>query len=206
MNVRILVADPSHVGYAQRICDLMYESAQQRGTGIAKRSPEYVASKINEGKAVIALDGDRVVGFSYIETWSHQAFVANSGLIVDPEYRHLKLGSLIKKRIFDLSRERYPQAKIFGITTGLAVMKMNTRLGYRPVPFSELTQDEEFWKGCEGCRNYDILLRNQRKMCLCTGMLYDPAEHTEEQPAQVNQAAAREMSANTATPLMGKTA
>ena len=177
MNVRILVANASHAGYAERICELMYISAMERGTGIARRSPEYISEKMNSGKAVIALDGKQVVGFSYIETWSHKSFVANSGLIVDHAYRHLGIASRIKKRIFDLSRQLYPQAKIFGITTGSAVMRINSRLGYRPVPFSELTHDEAFWDGCRGCRNYDILMRNDKRMCLCTGMLYDPVEH-----------------------------
>ncbi|MDD2263707.1 MAG: GNAT family N-acetyltransferase [Bacteroidales bacterium] len=177
MNVRILVANASHVGYAERICELMYISALERGTGIARRSPEYIREKMNSGKAVIALDGKQLVGFSYIETWSHKSFVANSGLIVDHAYRHLGIASRIKKRIFNLSRKMYPQAKIFGITTGAAVMKINSKLGYRPVPFSELTHDEAFWKGCRGCRNNDILMRNDKRMCLCTGMLYDPAEH-----------------------------
>jgi len=152
----------------------MYISALQRGTGIATRSPEYIAEKMQSGKSVVALDGDRLVGFSYIETWSHGLYVANSGLIVDHEYRNHGLARKIKHAIFDLSRKKYPDAKIFSITTGLAVMKLNTELGYRPVPFSELTDDPEFWKGCTGCKNYDILERNQRKMCLCTGMLYDP--------------------------------
>jgi hypothetical protein len=49
-------------------------------------------------------------------------------------------------------------------------------LGYRPVTFSELTDDPEFWKGCQTCKNFDILTRTERKMCLCTGMLYDPAQ------------------------------
>lgn len=174
MNVKIQVANSSHAKYAQQICDLMYESAQARGTGIAKRSPEYVAEKINAGKAVIALDGDKLVGFSYIESWGHDKFVANSGLIVHPDYRNQGIAKRIKKRIFDLSRKLYPHAKIFSITTGLAVMKMNTDLGFKPVPFSELTDDEEFWDGCRGCRNFDILQRNNYKMCLCTGLLFDP--------------------------------
>ncbi|MCW1735865.1 GNAT family N-acetyltransferase [Anaerorudis cellulosivorans] len=174
MNVKIQVANSSHAKYAQQICDLIYESAQARGTGIAKRSPEYVAEKINAGKAVIALDGDKLVGFSYIESWGHDKFVANSGLIVHPDYRNQGIAKRIKKRIFDLSRKLYPHAKIFSITTGLAVMKMNTELGFKPVPFSELTDDEEFWKGCQGCRNFDILQRNNYKMCLCTGLLFDP--------------------------------
>ncbi|MGI6074619.1 MAG: GNAT family N-acetyltransferase [Fermentimonas sp.] len=173
MNVEIHIANSSYLGYAQDICDLIYESAQARGTGIAKRTPEYIASKIEEGKAVIALDGDKLVGFSYIETFSHKRFISNSGLIVHPDYRNQGLAKRIKKTIFELSRKMYPNAKIFSITTGLAVMKMNTELGFKPVTFSELTDDEEFWNGCKGCRNYDILERNNFKMCLCTGLLYD---------------------------------
>ena len=174
MNVRILVANTSHIIHTQKICELMYVSALQRGTGIATRAPEYIAEKMQSGKAVIALDGDKVVGFSYIETWSHGLFVANSGLIVAHEYRNLGLARQIKHAVFTLSRKLYPDAKIFSITTGLAVMKLNTELGYRPVPFSELTNDSDFWNGCQGCKNYDILERNNRAMCLCTGMLFDP--------------------------------
>ena len=172
--VNIIFAQPEHADYAEQICQLIYESALQRGTGIARRSPEYIASKITGGKAVVALAGDRLVGFSYIECWGHGDYVATSGLIVDPEYRHLGLAGEIKKRTFELARLRFPFAKLFSITTSLPVMKLNTRLGYKPVTFSELTQDDEFWQGCEGCCNYDILTRNNRRMCLCTGMLYDP--------------------------------
>ncbi|MEA5128135.1 MAG: GNAT family N-acetyltransferase [Proteiniphilum sp.] len=174
MDVIIHIANSGYVSYAQEICDLIYESAQARGTGIAKRSAEYVAEKIEAGKAVIALDGDKLVGFAYIETFSHKRFVANSGLVVHPDYRNQGLAKKIKRKIFDHSRKLYPSAKIFSITTGLAVMKMNTELGFKPVTFSELTDDEEFWKGCQGCRNFDILQRNNYKMCLCTGLLYDP--------------------------------
>lgn len=176
MNVEIHIANSNFVNYAQEICDLIYESAQARGTGIAKRSAEYIAEKIEAGKAVIALDGDKLVGFSYIETFSHQRFVANSGLVVHPDYRNQGLAKKIKRKIFDLSRKLFPNAKIFSITTGLAVMKMNTELGFKPVTFSELTDDDEFWNGCKGCRNYDILQRNNFKMCLCTGLLYDPKD------------------------------
>ena len=170
----IRVASEQDVKYAEDICQLIYESALKRGTGIAKRSPEYIASKLKTGKAVIALVGDKLIGFSYIESWGHDKFVANSGLIVDPDYRNSGLARAIKHRIFKLSRELYPNARIFSITTGLAVMKLNSELGFVPAPFSELTDDEEFWRGCEGCRNYDILMRNNRKMCLCTGMIYKP--------------------------------
>jgi hypothetical protein len=176
MNVNIYVADKSHVKYADSICELMYISALERGTGIAKRSAEYISEKMSSGKAVIALDGEELVGFAYIETWSHSKFVANSGLIIAHKYRHLGYAKKVKTKIFNLSRKLYPDAKIFSITTGLAVMKLNTQLGFKPVTFSELTDDPEFWKGCEGCKNIDILKRNEYKMCLCTGLLYDPLE------------------------------
>jgi len=175
MKFNIETANEKHSVHAEDICKQMEESARVRGTGIAKRSTAYIVDKMREGRAVIALDesGD-FVGFSYIETWSHECFVANSGLIVIPKYRKSGLARQIKKKIFDLSRKKFPSAKIFSITTSLAVLKLNSELGYKPVTFSELTNDEEFWKGCEACVNYDILSRNQRRMCLCTGMLYDP--------------------------------
>ena len=181
MKVNIYVADESHVKYAEEICELVYISAQERGTGIAKRSPEYVKEKMRDGKAVIAIAEDGTfAGYAYIETWSHTKFVANSGLIIAHQFRKTGLAKAIKKKIFELSRIMFPFAKIFSITTGLAVMKINSELGYRPVPFSELTTDEEFWKGCEGCRNFDILQRNNYKMCLCTALMYDPTEENKK--------------------------
>ncbi|MGE0078414.1 MAG: GNAT family N-acetyltransferase [Bacteroidales bacterium] len=174
-NIKIGVAKPEHVIYVDDILTTIEQSAKVRGTGIAKRHPDYVKAKIMEGKAIIALDGDVFVGFCYMETWGHGKFVANSGLIVKPEYRGTGLAKKIKREIFNLSRTRYPEAKIFGLTTGLAVMKINTSLGYHPVTFSELTDDDAFWNGCQSCVNFDILQRTNRKICLCTGMLYDPA-------------------------------
>ncbi|MGI9551214.1 MAG: GNAT family N-acetyltransferase, partial [Aurantibacter sp.] len=169
----IVIANESHIRYAQIISDTIAESANVRGTGIAKRNPEYIQKRLVNGNAVIALDGDIFAGFCYIEVWGHNKFVANSGLIVHPDYRKQGLAKKIKKSIFELSRKKFPEAKIFGITTGLAVMKMNYELGYKPVTFSELTEDPEFWKGCQTCKNFDVLTRTERKMCLCTGMLYD---------------------------------
>ena len=177
----ILVANAQHVDYAPQICDEMAESAKARGTGIAQRSPEYVANKMLEGKAVIALHKEGTwAGFCYIETWSHGDFVANSGLIVSPQFRKVGLAKAIKHKIFELSRTKYPEAKLFGLTTGLAVMKINNELGYGPVTYSELTQDEDFWKGCKSCVNYDILTSKERKNCMCTAMLFDPAEKQKE--------------------------
>jgi hypothetical protein len=173
-KISVIVADLRHIDYAAEICDMIERAAKIRGTGIAKRNPLYLVQKIQEGKAIIAFDDLKVIGFCYVETWEHGKYVANSGLIVDPEYRAVGLAKLIKAEAFKLSRKRYPQAKIFGLTTSLPVMKINSDLGYRPVTFSELTADESFWKGCSSCVNYDILQRTDRKMCLCTGMLFDP--------------------------------
>lgn len=174
--MQIQIANHSHLCYASVICETIEVSARQRGTGIAKRTPEYIATKIENGNAVIALDGNKFAGFCYIETWGHGKFVANSGLIVHPDYRGQGLATAIKTKIFEYSRTKFPKAKIFGITTGLAVMKINYELGYEPVTFSELTDDPLFWQGCQTCKNYDILQRTERKMCLCTGMLYDPED------------------------------
>ncbi|EAR16970.1 MULTISPECIES: GNAT family N-acetyltransferase [Robiginitalea] len=185
--MNITIANASHVKYAQVICDTIAESARVRGTGIAKRTPEYIIKRLLNGNAVIALDGDRFAGFCYIEVWGHQKYVANSGLIVHPDYRNQGLAKKIKKAIFDLSRKKFPDAKIFGITTGLAVMKMNYELGYRPVTFSELTDDPEFWKGCQTCKNFDILTRTERRMCLCTGMLYDPEDKSREKEKKIDK-------------------
>lgn len=176
----IVVATEEHVPFAQHICDEMEASAKARGTGIAKRSPDYVALKMTEGKAVIAFKSDGTwAGFCYIETWGHGEYVANSGLIVSPELRKSGLAKRIKEKIFELSRTMYPDAKIFGLTTALAVMKINSDLGYRPVTYSELTDDEEFWKGCRSCVNFEILTAKERTNCLCTAMLFVPPKAKE---------------------------
>ena len=170
----IIIANKTHTSYANLICDTIADAAKVRGTGIAKRKPEYIIEKMEKGNAVIALEGNVFAGFCYIETWGHGKFVANSGLIVHPDFRGQGLAKRIKKRIFEHSREKFPMAKVFSITTGLAVMKLNSDLGYKPVTFSELTDDQSFWKGCQTCKNYDVLQRTNQSMCLCTGMLFDP--------------------------------
>ncbi|MBC7874994.1 MAG: GNAT family N-acetyltransferase [Ferruginibacter sp.] len=179
-NIIIRVATAADKVYSKTITDEMGDSAAARGTGIARRTPEYIEQKIDEGKAVIAISGhNEWVGFCYIETWSHGEYVANSGLIVAPAFRKSGVAKAIKQKIFNLSRQKYPEAKIFGLTTGLAVMKINSDLGYEPVTYSELSQDEAFWAGCKSCVNYEILMSKERKNCMCTAMLYDPKDHYE---------------------------
>lgn len=175
-DFKVVIASEEHTPYAKEICDEMAESAKARGTGIAKRTPEYVASKMRDGKAVVAFHKDGTwAGFSYIECWGHGNYVANSGLIINPKFRKLGLAKAIKTKTFFLSLKKFKGAKLFGLTTGLAVMKINSELGYHPVTFSQLTDDEQFWQGCQSCINYPILQSKERHNCLCTAMLFDPA-------------------------------
>jgi len=173
-DIEVMVADDSHEQYVDVILETIENAANVRGTGIAKRSPDYVRQKMKESKAIIALNGDEFVGFSYIESWGNKQFVATSGLIVVDKYRNRGIAKRIKHASFLLARLRWPKAKIFSLTSGSAVMKMNTELGYLPVTFADLTDDEAFWRGCNGCVNYDVLERTQRKYCICTAMLFDP--------------------------------
>ncbi len=176
-NIEISIASVAHLKYVPDIEQALLLASQQKGTGIAVRSKEYLTGKIEEGKAVVAISNEGIwAGFCYIESWGHNKFVANSGLIVSPQFRGIGLAIEIKKRAFDLSAKLFPGAKLFGLTTSLAVMKINSGLGYKPVTFSELTDDEDFWKGCQTCPYYDILVRTKRDDCLCTAMIMDPTE------------------------------
>jgi hypothetical protein len=177
LSFTVQLADKNHLDYARQICEEMESSAKIRGTGIAKRSVEYIQTKMMEGKAIIAFANDKQwAGFCYIETWQSGEYVANSGLIVASAFRKEGLAKQIKEKIFELSKTKYPDSKIFGLTTGLAVMKINSELGYEPVTYSELTKDAEFWNGCKSCVNYNILTTKEFKNCLCTAMLYDTKE------------------------------
>ncbi|RRD62975.1 GNAT family N-acetyltransferase [Tannerella forsythia] len=172
----VMVADESHEKYVGTILDTIEIAARKRGSGIARRTHEYVAQKMREGKVIIALAGDEFAGFSYIESWGNKQYVATSGLIVADKFRNHGLAKRIKQAAFQLARLRWPKAKLFSLTSGSAVMKMNTELGYVPVTFSDLTDDEAFWRGCNGCVNHDVLTRTQRQYCICTAMLFDPED------------------------------
>ncbi|UXX78748.1 GNAT family N-acetyltransferase [Reichenbachiella carrageenanivorans] len=191
MNVDVQYATIEHIKFAQEICDLIESAAKARGTGIAKREPEYIRSKIEAQQAVIATCAGELAGFCYIETWQNKEYVANSGLVVSPKFRNIGLAKRIKQKILELSQEKFPGTRLFGITTSLAVLKINYELGYRPVTFSELTTDDAFWKGCRSCPNHDILERNNRANCLCTGMLYDDSSKKKEAEKQKGAIAKR---------------
>lgn len=171
MDITISVAHAEYTSYAKEICKQYEISAKDRGTGIATRTPEYIASKMAKGDAVIALLGEELVGFCYIESFEAKKYVSNSGLIVVPKFRGQGISKKIKEVAFNLARENYPGAQVFGITTSAVVMKINSDLGYIPVTYSQLTRDEAFWKGCASCSNYEILKSKEYKMCMCTAML-----------------------------------
>ncbi len=180
--IDIRIAGKDDEKFAKLITDEMHQSAVSRGSGISKRSPGSIIRKIREGKAIVAVTESGVwVGFSYIEVWGDGAFVSNSGLIVSPAFRLKGVARAIKKQIFELSRSKYPEAKVFSITTGSAIMKMNSRLGFEPVAFHELPQERKFWDNCKSCVNHCILKGKDYRNCLCTAMLYTP-KHTRKHP------------------------
>ncbi|HBJ76554.1 MAG TPA: GNAT family N-acetyltransferase [Porphyromonadaceae bacterium] len=186
-KIKVMRAKPEHVSYVDIILKTIEEASKIRGTGIARRNPEYVKQKIMEGKAILALTESGVfAGFCYVETWSDKKFVVHSGLIVDEKFRGIGLAKAIKKSAFDLCRERYPQSCIFGLTTGAAVMRINHELGYRAVTFAELTSDDDFWKGCSTCVNHEILVHAKRRFCMCTAMLFDPNEKKKDVMEGIN--------------------
>ena len=184
-GIEVIIADGTHEKYVDEILFTISEAAKVRGTGIAKRTHEYLTQKMKEGKAIIALMGDEFAGFCYIESWGNKEYVANSGLIVVEKFRNHHLATRIKQTAFTLSRLRWPNAKLFGLTSQAAVMRINTQLGYVPVTFAQLTQDDAYWAGCgtpedPKCKNCDILARTERMYCVCTAMLYDPKDHVGE--------------------------
>ncbi|TCD23449.1 N-acetyltransferase [Pedobacter psychrodurus] len=179
----VRIADQGDAHYAEEIIKETEQSAIARGSGIAKRTLASVIDKMAAGKAVIALTNTgEWVGFSYLETWEDERFVSNSGLIVAPKFRNSGVARSIKNRIFKMSRRLYPNSKIFSITSGPAIMRMNAKLGFLPVSFAEITHDEHFWEGCKSCVNYDILTRKKKCNCLCTAMLFDPEYFSDAQP------------------------
>jgi hypothetical protein len=179
----VRIASQSDACYAEEIILETEQSALVRGSGIARRTVTSVIEKMTAGKAVIALTNTgEWVDFSYLETWEDEHFVSNSGLIVAPKFRNSGVARSIKNRIFKMSRRLYPNSKIFSITSGPAIMRMNSKLGFLPVSFAEITHDEHFWEGCKSCVNYDILERKKKCNCLCTAMLFDPEYFADAQP------------------------
>lgn len=176
----IRLAGAGDVHHINTIINEIESSAKIRGTGICKRSPQQLEQRIEEGNAVIAVtDNNEWVGFCYIKAWDDDRFVSTCALIVSPQYRKSNVATQIKEKAFDLARTKYPAAKLFGLTTSLAVMKINSGLGFKPVTYSEITKNETFWSACQSCPNYNILASKSRKACLCTAMLFDAAEGPE---------------------------
>ena len=160
--MELIIANSKHIKYSKEISLCIGESAKMRGTGNIEGVLSISVKRWKHSDAVIALENNKFAGFCYIEVWGHGKYVAHSGLIVSPEHRGKGLAKQVKQKVFDLSKKKFPNSKIFGITTGKAVMRINYELGYQPVAFSELTEDPEFWKGCQTCKNYDVLTRTEK--------------------------------------------
>jgi len=174
MKFIIEIASEKHSIYEEDICKAREETAKYYGIGISKKKSDFVKSKLSDGNAIIATDEDgNFAGFQYIKPWEQERFVFNSRLFLNPKYRETDLAQQIHKKIFELSRTKYPNAKVFVVTALIEEIKTNLAAGFKPTAFSELIDDKEWWNGCQECANYDVLTRNNRQRCLCTGMLYD---------------------------------
>ena len=173
-KIIVRISNASDLQYVSIIENQITESTKYPGVKMLRRSPELIAEKIILGEAVIActLSGEWV-GFSYIQPWDNATFVANCALVVAHPYRQKGIARRIKEKILDLSKKKYPGAKIFGLTASLAVMKINSSLGFHPVTYSEITQNEQYWTACQSCSNYSILESRKQKNCLCTAMVYN---------------------------------
>lgn len=166
IEVRIATGEDSH--FAEDASRLIDDAAKSHD--IARRDPAMLQDKIGEGHAVVAVDDRTLVGFAYFSTWEGGRFVSHSGLVVHPDYQGIGLGKRIKLKLFDASEALFPDAATMSLTTSSAVEKLNLSLGFEPVPLSELTDDPEFWKGCETCRNY-AETKARGDQCCCSGML-----------------------------------
>ena len=187
-NFQIRYSQAEDILYSEEIHQMYKEEAARGDIGLAVRSVSYLNRVISEGKGVFAFYENELAGFCYIETWEHEQYLANSGLIVIPGLRGMGIAKKIKKEAFQLSRKLFPQAKLFGLTTHSAVMGINAELDYIPVTYAQLTQDPLFWKGCESCQNYDILTRTGMKDCLCTAMIFNPEKtHRHDKEKQLHQ-------------------
>ena len=173
-SIVIRLATAKDVHHINAITQEIEASAKTKGTGLCKRSPQQLEQRIKEGHAVIALTANNDwAGFCYIKAWDNAAFVSTCALVVSPAYRKSGVATQLKAEAFRLARTKYPAAKLFGLTTSLAVMKINTGLGFKPVTYSEITKAEGFWDACKSCPNYDVLQRKNGATCLCTAMLFE---------------------------------
>ena len=55
-GIKVIVADASHEKYVDVILQAITDAARQRGSGIASRTHEYLATKMKERKAVNMYD------------------------------------------------------------------------------------------------------------------------------------------------------
>lgn len=172
-TIIVRLAHAQDHGFVQNIITEIEKASKIKGTGICKRDPALIIQKITEGNAVIAVTRSGTwVGFCYIQAHDDGRFVSSCALVVSPCFRKLRVATRIKKHVLALAKNKYPAAKIFGLTTSPAVMQINKELQYEEVSYDAITQSDSFWQSCRSCENYHTLLTNEGKKCLCKAMMY----------------------------------
>lgn len=175
-NCIVRIATSEDYKYIGVIIEEMTLSAAKRGVHIIPRTPEYIMEKMNAGLAVIAInpENDEWVGFCCIEVWAHGKYVANSGLIVSPQYRGIGISRDIKITLFKQCRSKFPAARLFSLSTSPAVQHVNEELGYKVIPHADMLKDKFFLQGCTSWVNYVGLMNDKELSTRYVAMVFDP--------------------------------
>jgi hypothetical protein len=159
--------------FVQNIITEIEIASQIKGTGICKREPAFISQKITEGNAVMAVTPSGAwAGFCYIQPHDNGQFVSSCALVISRNFRNRGIASQIKAQVLALAKNKYPAARIFGLTTSHVVERINAQLNYVEVSYAEVTQADTFWQSCRSCENYQLLLQQDKKKCLCKAMVY----------------------------------
>lgn len=171
VRIRVRRATPRDTHQASSISRALRREVARGTHGMASRSPGSIRKSMEQGRAVLALDGERWVGFCYVSPWEGGKFVSTSALLVRPRYRRRGVGRRLKKAALLLCRQRFPESRPFGLTTSETVAEMNRQLGFRIVGYDAIPRDPGFWKACKSCPFHGILRRHRGRRCHCTAML-----------------------------------
>ncbi len=178
--ITVRIATKKDYCYAEIISKELNTSAANRGVQIKNRTPKYILDKMETGLAIVAINSETEewIGFSTLEVWEHEQFVANTGLIIAPKYRGHGFSMLIKSKLFELSRQKYPKAKIFSLTGNPNIIQINQTLGFTTVPFSTILNDNLFLTGCNSWVNYSEIMRHSSGH---VAMVYAPIAESQKE-------------------------
>lgn len=161
--------------YADNIAHEISISALLRNVAIEPRTGDYIFQKMIDGLAVIAIDNETEewIGFCALDVWNHQRYVANTGLIVKPKYRGKNVSNLLKNKLFELARIKFPSAKIFSLTNKELIKKINIDLGFQEVEAREILYDPYFNTGMNSWVDFIELLKHSEESGH-KAMVFDP--------------------------------